>query len=277
LTGIGAIWDIKKMQTVTSKDGTRIAYDKIGTGPAVIFVTGATGTRSDPYSAGIAELLSSDFSAIYYDRRGRGDSTDTQPFSVEKEIEDIEAIIDAEGGFAYLYGLSSGGALALEATIALKDKVKKLAVYEIPYDESEAGTKAWHEYTTKLTEAIAADRRGDAIALFMKFVGVPDEMLAGMRQAPFWKGMEAVAPTLLYDAAALGKDRIVPRERVKNLTTPTFVIDGGGSLESMPFMNISAQALTKALPNATHQTLEGQTHDVDMKVLAPVLKKFFKA
>src|SRR5258708_2518620 len=188
------------MQTVTSKDGTIIAYEKLGAGPAVILVGGAMTIHSD--LTPLAQLLASDFTVINYDRRGRGDSTDTNPFSVEREIEDIKALIDATGGTAYLFGISSGGALALEATIFLANKVKKLAVYEIPYDASEVGIKAWHEYTAKLSEFITADRRGDSVALFMKFVGVPDEMVTGMRQAPFWQGMEKVAPTLLYDAAA---------------------------------------------------------------------------
>jgi pimeloyl-ACP methyl ester carboxylesterase len=264
------------MQTVTSKDGSTIAYDKLGQGPAVIMVTGATGTRNDPHSQGLAQLLSTDLTVYNYDRRGRGDSTDTQPFSVQKEIEDIEALIDAAGGSAYLYGISSGGALALEAAIALKDKVTKLAVYEVPYDESEAGIQAWHGYTKEIADAISSGRKGDAAAAFMKFVGVPDEMLQGMKQAPFWAGMEAVAPTLLYDAAALGEDRMVPRERAKNITAQTLVMDGGGSLQIMPFMNVSAEALAQVIPNVQRQTLEGQTHDVDMKVLAPVLIKFFK-
>jgi pimeloyl-ACP methyl ester carboxylesterase len=261
------------MQTVTSKDGTKIAYEKIGNGPAVILVTGATATRSS--FENLANLLTSNFTVYYYDRRGRGDSTDTQPFSVEKEGEDIEALIDISGGSAYVFGISSGGALALEAAIVLKEKITKLALYEIPYDDSETGIKAWHEYTTKLSEFIKADRRGDAVALFMKFVGVPDEMVSGMRQAPFWQGMEALAPTLLYDAAALGEDRVVPGEKAKNVTARTLVLEGGGSLQRMPFMQVSAEVLAKAIPNAEHQTLEGQTHDVDMKVLAPVLQKFF--
>jgi pimeloyl-ACP methyl ester carboxylesterase len=265
------------MQTVTSKDGTTIAYDKTGQGPAVIMVAGATSTRSDPHSQGLAQLLSTDLTVYNYDRRGRGDSTDTKPSSVQKEIEDIEALIDAAGGTAYVYGISSGGALSLEAAIALKDKVTKLALYEVPYDESETGIAAWHEYTKAISEAISAGRNGDAAAAFMKFVGVPDEMLAGMRQAPFWAGMEAVAPTLLYDAAALGEDRMIPRERAKNVTAKTLVMDGGGSLAIMPFMKVAADELAKVIPNVERQTLEGQTHDVDMKVLAPVLIKFFKA
>lgn len=176
-----------------------------------------------------------------------------------------------------MFGISSGGALALEATISLKDKVEKLAVYEIPYDSSEAGIKAWHEYRTKLSEIIKAGRLGDAVELFMKFVGVPDEMLEGMRLAPFWQGMKKMAPTLLYDAAALGQDRIVPSERVKTVTAQTLVIDGGDSKKVMPFIHVTANTLAKAIANAQHQTLKGQRHDVDMKVLAPVLGNFFKS
>jgi pimeloyl-ACP methyl ester carboxylesterase len=263
------------MQTVTSKDGTTIAYDKSGHGPALIVVTGAMGSRTDPHSAAFAQLLSSDLTVINYDRRGRGDSTDTKPSSIQKEIEDIGALIDAVGGTAYLYGISSGGALALEASAALKDKVTKLAVYEVPYDESEDGIKAWHEYTAKLTDAIANNKPGDAVTLFMKFVGVPDEMLAGMRQSPYWQGMEAVAPSLRYDAAALGESRLVPRDRIKNITAQTLVLDGSESLTLMPFMNIAAKEITASLPNAEHKTIEGQSHDVDMKVLAPILKDFY--
>lgn len=261
------------MQTVISKDGTKIAYEKAGQGPAVILVEGATATRLA--SVALASLLSPHFTVYSYDRRGRGDSGDTQPFAVEREIEDIEALIDAAGGSAYAYGISSGGALALEAAISLQDKVTKLAVYEIPYDDSEAGIKAWHEYRRSLSEAIAADNRSEAITIFMKFVGVPDEMLKGMRQAPFWQGLEQIAPTLLYDAAALGQERTVPTERAASLTIPTLIIDGGESLKLTPFMRVSTETLAKAIPHATRKTLEGQSHDVDMNVLAPVLIEFF--
>ncbi len=263
------------MATVISKDGTTITYEKVGSGPPVVLIEGATATRAA--SEGLAHLLAPEFTVYSFDRRGRGDSTDTQPSSVAQEIEDIETLIDAAGGSAHLYGISSGGALALEATIALKEKVKKLAVYEVPYDSSVAGIEAWHKYESNLAEAIKANRRGDAIALFMKFVGVPDEMIAGMRPAPFWQGMEAIAPTLLYDAAALGEDRTVPGERAKHITTRTLVIDGGASVEHMPFMQTSAEALAQAIPNAERQTLAGQSHDVDMNILAPVLKEFFNS
>lgn len=264
-------------QVVVSKDGTKIAYETTGKGPAVILIGGATSTRNDPYAIGLAHLLASDFTAYYYDRRGRGDSTDIKPYSVKKEIEDIEALIDAAGGSAYLYGISSGGALALEAAIALTDKVRKLAVYEIPYDSSQAGIKAWHEYRRNLSDAIAEDNRSGAVTEFMKFVGVPDDMIDGMRQAPFWHGLEMVAPTLLYDAACLGDDRTVPIERAAKIKAQTLIMDGGASLQLLPFMHATAQALGKAIPSATVKTLEGQGHDVDINVQAPVLAEFFKA
>jgi pimeloyl-ACP methyl ester carboxylesterase len=182
------------MAQVISKDGTRIVYDKVGKGPAVIFVEGATATRSS--FEDLANLLAPNFTVYYYDRRGRGDSSDTLPYSVEKEIEDIEVLVDEAGGTAYVYGISSGGALALEAASKLANKVKKLAIYEVPYDESESGQAKWKEYKTTLNESLKAGKNGDAITAFMKLVDVPDEMLAGMKQSPFWPELEKVAPTL---------------------------------------------------------------------------------
>ena len=262
------------MAQVVSKDGTKIVYDKVGQGPAAVFVEGATATRSSFVE--LANLLAPHFTVYFYDRRGRGDSSDTLPYSVEKEIEDIEVLIDEAGGKAYLYGISSGGALALEAASKLGNKVKRLAIYEVPYDESEAGQAKWKEYKSTLSESLRAGKNGDAITAFMKLVDVPDEMLAGMKQSPFWPEMEKVAPTLAYDAACLGEDRKIPADRAQHLTVPTLVMDGGGSLESYPNMRASAEKLSRLIPNAEWQTLEGQTHNVDSKVLAPVLEKFFK-
>lgn len=262
------------MQTIISKDGTKIAYEKIGNGRTVILVEGATATRSS--SENLAKLLSTEFTVYYYDRRGRGDSTDTKPYTVEREIEDIEALIDKAGGTAFVYGISSGSALALEAASNLTNKITKLAVYEVPYDESVEGIKSWHEYTDKLNVLIKEENRTEAVILFMKFVGVPSEMIEGMRQAPFWKGLEIVAPTLIYDAACLGEDRVVPVERVKQITAQTLIMDGGGSLKIMPFMHASAERLAQIIPRVNRQTLEGQTHNVDMNVLASALVKFFK-
>lgn len=266
------------MPTVTSRDGATIAYDTFGSGPAVILVDGALGYRSTfGGESELAQLLAPHFTVYAYDRRGRGESSDTKPFAVAREADDIEALIDAAGGKAYLYGISSGAALALEAALALPGKVTKLAMYEAPYDSSEAGVRAWHGYRATLDELIAAGKPGDAVALFMAFVGAPEDMIAGMRQSPMWSTFEAVGDTLPYDAAALGADRTVPVERASTLTIPALVMDGGANIEIMPFMRASAEALARAIPHAEHQTLEGQRHDVDAKALAPVLIAFFQS
>jgi pimeloyl-ACP methyl ester carboxylesterase len=154
--------------------------------------------------------------------------------------------------------------------------VKKLAIYETPYDNSEAGIQAWHAYRTQLAEFLASGQRGEAAALFMRFVGAPEEMVAGARQSPMWTIMEAVAPTLAYDAAALGPDRRVPTARAAAVTVPTLIMDGGASEEAIPFMRATAEALTKAIPHAQHEILAGQSHNVDAKALAPALTAFFQ-
>jgi pimeloyl-ACP methyl ester carboxylesterase len=261
------------MKKVTSKDGTEIAYDERGTGPAVILVDGALCFRSFGPMPRLSELLAPRFTVYNYDRRGRGDSGDTQHYAVTHEIEDIEALIDEAGGSAFVFGTSSGGALALEAALKLGDKIKKLAMYEPPYNSDKSLKQSWKEYRKELADFVAAGRRGDAAALFMRSVGTPDDQIAGMRQAPVWSVFEAVAPTLAYDAAVLGEDRSVPTERAAKVAVPTLVING----TAIPFMLETAQALAQAIPHAKHRTLEGQTHDVNLEVLAPVLVEFFSS
>ncbi len=263
------------MQTVASNDGTKIVFDKAGAGPAVVIVDGATGRRATGFSTKLAELLAPKFTVYTYDRRGRGDSTDTQPFAVAREVEDIAALIGDAGGGAALVGFSSGGALALEAAIKLGKQVRRLAIYEVPYDDSENGIRAWHEYTKRLDETLGAGNRKEAATLFMQFVGVPNEMLVGMQNSPMWPMMEAVAPTLAYDAAVLGKDRTVPVARAASLRMPVFLIDGEASAQFMPFMAASADALAKAIPQAERKTLRGQAHNVAPEAIAPVLTTFF--
>ena len=260
------------MKKAISKDGTEVAYDKRGQGPAVILVDGALCYRSFGPMAQLAELLAPHFTVYTYDRRGRGDSGDTQPYSLAREVEDIEALIKEAGGAAFVFGTSSGGCLALEAAITLGNKTKKLAMYEAPYNSEKAAQQAWKEYRQQLSELLAAGRRGDAVVLFMKFVGTPADQIDGMRYAPVWPMFEAVAPTLAYDAAAIGEDRSVPAKRAANVTAPTLVLNG----TVIPFMLDTAQTLAKAIPGAQHRTLEGQPHDVNLEVLAPVLVEFFK-
>ncbi len=261
------------MERVESKDGTSIAYERVGAGPAVVIVDGALSTRGS--KADLAILLGERFTVFRYDRRGRGDSGDTQPYAVDREIEDIDALIDAAGGSAFLYGHSSGGCLALDATVELGAKVGKLAMYEAPYNDDPAAQKAWGEYLTSLTELLASDLRGDAVALFMALVGTPAAQIEGMRQAPFWAGLEAIAPTLAYDhTGIMGKHGSIPTERAARVDVPTLVMSGTAGL---PFMLETARTLSMTIPRAELRTLDGQAHDVHADVLAPVLAAFFEA
>jgi pimeloyl-ACP methyl ester carboxylesterase len=261
------------MNTVTSKDATKITYDQQGEGPAVILVDGALCTRSIGSKPELIKLLASHFTVFSYDRRGRGDSGDTKPYSVGREIEDIGALIDKAGGTVCLYGHSSGAALALEAAVQLGKKVRKLAMYEAPYNEDTQAQQAWREYLKQLTALLEADRRGDAVTLFMRFVGMPADQVEAMRHAPIWAIFEAVAPTLEYDhAAILGEDPSVPIDLAASANLPALVMTGGSSY---PFMHDTAQTLSQAMPLAELRTLEGQTHDVSPDALTPVLVEFF--
>ena len=263
------------MQTLTSRDGTTIAYDREGDGPAVILVAGALCARLSWSGPAIAAHLASQYTVYNYDRRGRGDSGDVKPYAVEREIEDIEALIDTAGGSASLFGHSSGAALALDAALALGRKVVKLALYEAPYNDDPAAQQAWRDYTQRLTELLAADRRGDALALFMTLVGTPPAQIDEMRQAPFWPGLEALAPTLAYDhTAIMGEDGAVPRARAAQVRVPTLVMAGGASY---PFMHDTARTLSTVIPHAQLRILEGQRHEVSTEVLAPALVEFFHA
>jgi pimeloyl-ACP methyl ester carboxylesterase len=264
------------VKTVTSKDGTTIAYDQWGSGPVVILVDGALQYRAfDQGMVQLAELLSPHFTVIHYDRRGRGDSTDTQPYTLEREIEDIEALIDEAGASASLYGISSGAALAMEAALKLGDKVPNLAMYEAPYNDDAAGRQAWQEYTKQLSKLLDAGRKGEALGLFMMLVGATADQVEEIRQTPMWPLWESIGHTLAYDhIAALGEEATVPTTRAALVTMPALVMDGSASF---PFMHTTAMKLANAMPRGQHRTLEGQTHEVAAEALAPVLVEFFKA
>lgn len=279
------------MNTVTSKDGTMIAYDTYGQGPAVILVNGALGTRS-PLSRVLPELLAPHFTVIDYDRRGRGDSADTFPYDVQREVEDIDALIDVAGGTAYLYGMSSGAVLALEAASRLPGKVNKLAMYEPPFIIDDSRPPAPHDYVEQLRAAIEAGCPGDAVEVFMtKALLIPPEFVVQMRSAPMsesfgdsdgmkppeWSDMEKVAHTLVYDGIIMGdmmSGKPLPPEKWSTNSAPTLVITGGNS---EPFFHDGAKALVDNLPNAKHRILEGQDHAVSPAALAPVLVEFFQS
>ena len=256
------------MRTVTSKDGTTIALDRLGDAPPVILVCGGSTDRSA--NAPLAALLAPHFTVFNYDRRGRGDSGDTTPYAVAREVEDIDAVITAAGGSACLYGTSSGAALALEAA-ASGLAITRLALWEPPFilDESRRPPV---DQVERYDKFIAAGRRGDAVEYFMaKVVGLPAEFVAFARTQPWWPAQEALAHTLAYDATVMG-DYSLPVERAASVTAPTLVIAGGADF---PWMRDTAQALADALPDGQTRTLEGQGHNVDPAVLAPVLMEFF--
>ncbi|MEC5183874.1 pimeloyl-ACP methyl ester carboxylesterase [Cryobacterium sp. MP_3.1] len=253
------------MPTVRSRDGTTIAFDSLGSGPALILVDGATCYRDAGPMRPLAALMADSFTVYVYDRRGRGASGDTVPFSVAREIDDIAALTRSAGGHAALFGMSSGGALALAAAAQLGAAVSELAVYEVPVsiDLDPVATT----YSRKLSTALAAGRRGDAMALFLARVGMPAEQIEGMRQTPMWAGFEAIAPTLAYDDAVLG-DGLLPYDRIEAVQVPAVVLSGEFAPE---FIRESARALATALPNGRHVELPGQSHDVDIAVLAAAL------
>ncbi len=259
------------MEQVTSKDSTTIAFDRLGEGPAVILVSGGSVDRSS--LAALADLLAKRFTVFNYDRRGRGPSGDTPPYAVEREVEDIDAVVEAAGGSAYLFGSSSGAALALEAARQLPNRITKLALWEPPYIP-EGFPRPPADTAKTFSDLVAAGKRGDAAEYFMaKVVGMPPEFVAQARSSPWWPAQEALAHTLAYDATIMG-DYSLPTERAAQVTIPTLVLDGGASF---PFLHPTALALAAALPNGRQQTLEGQSHDVAAEVLAPALEEFYTA
>src|SRR5215211_6226141 len=259
------------MNRVQSKDGTSIAFDRSGEGQAIVMVGGGSVDRMA--NAPLAALLTKHFTIFNYDRRGRGDSGDTAPYAVEREIEDIDALINEAGGSASVYGTSSGAALALEAA-ANGLAITKLALWEPPFILDDSRPRPPADTARIYTELVSTGRRGDAVEFFMRqVVGLPAEFVAEARKAPWWPAQEALAHTLAYDATIMG-DYSLPTERVTSVTIPTLVLDGGASFE---WMGETAQAIVDLLPNGQRRTLEGQRHDVAAEVLAPVLEEFFAA
>src|ERR1700730_1395032 len=261
-------------KTVLSRDGTAIAFQRIGHGPAVILVDGALCYRGLGQSGHLARLLAPHFAVFTYDRRGRGGRGDTSPYAVEREIEDIAALLSEAGGGAVLWGMSSGAVLGLEATNRLRG-IKKLALYEAPFivDNSRPTTERdW----VRIAGAVAANRRSEAIKLFLKLVGVPAFFIAVMPLTPIWSKLKAIAHTLPYDGAIVGdnqRGKPLPAGRWASITVPALVMDGGNS---PAWMRHGSQSLASVLPNAQYRTLEGQTHMLKPKVHAPLLVEFFK-
>ena len=258
---------------VKSKDGTTIAYERSGNGPALILVDGALCSRAFGPSPKLAALMARHFTVYTYDRRGRGQSGDTPPYSPAREVEDISALVEAAGGSAFLLGLSSGGALALEAA-ASGLPINRVVAYEPPYvDDSGQRDGAAHE--RQLTRLVAEGNRGGAVKYFMRdMVGAPAPMVVMMRLMPWiWRKLQAVAHTLPYDAAVMTAFRI-PRARFASIGVPVLVMNG---TKTDPRLREAAQKIVDVIPAARHRELSGQTHNVKPDVLTPAAVEFFTA
>lgn len=259
------------MSIVTSKDGTPIAFEKLGGGMPLILVDGALCSRSFGPMPKFASMLSKNFTVLMYDRRGRGESEDSTPYSPEREVEDIEALVNVAGGSAYIFGISSGAALALKAA-EKKIGITKLALYEPPfvYDTTKDAPPLNHE--SKLKELLAAGNRSGAVKYFMTgMVGMPSVAAFVMQLMPMWKKLKAVAHTLPYDAAVMG-DFSVPIARIATVTVPTLIAGGG---KSSAALRRAVHLVADALPNGTLKIMDNENHNVAAPALVPVLTDFF--
>jgi pimeloyl-ACP methyl ester carboxylesterase len=265
------------MEKTQSRDGVTIAFDRLGEGPAVVLVGGALSRREAGPAGLVAALLAPHFTVFTYDRRGRGDSGDVTPYAVEREIEDLDAVINAAGGSACVYGSSSGAVLALRAA-AHGSGVTKLALYEPPFILDDSRPIA-HDFSAQIVELLAQGRRGDAIEYFMtKGAEAPAELVAMMRQQPMWAAMEQLAPTLTYDVTIMGDTQrgkpLSPEwiAQMSAITAPTLVMGGGAS---PAWLRHAARSAAEGIPGAQFRLLEGQTHGVAAEAIAPALETFF--
>ena len=266
--------NVESVQSVVSRDGTQIAYEQSGAGPALILIGGAFGERTT--AAGLAALLAPRFTVFAYDRRGRGGSGATPTYAVEREVEDLEARIDGAGGAAFVYGHSSGAALAIEAS-AEGLPIGRLVLYEPPYIVDHSRTPMPPNFESRLRAAVAAGRPGDAVEAFWEVaLQMPPAAIADARKAPFWPHLESLAHTLPYDQAIVAPHqagRPLPAEWARKITLPTLVLDGG---DSPTYMRNAVAAVAELLPNAERRTIPGQGHGAPPDVMAPIVTEFLE-
>lgn len=259
------------MTQVKSKDGTLIAYHKAGTGPAIILVDGAFCSKDFGPMPKLAPLLSQHFTVITYDRRARGESGDTKPYAIDREIEDIEALITNHGGRAHLFGVSSGAILALHA-VAKGLNVPKLAIFEPPFAGKAQQARRPHA-VRELTGLIDHNELGKAVKFYLrKVMGVPAIFTFLIRMSQNWSKMTANARSLPYDATICG-DFEIPKGIADSISIPVLAID---SIKSPKILRTAVESVVNALPNATRKSLNGTLHDVPAKILVPELAQFFR-
>jgi pimeloyl-ACP methyl ester carboxylesterase len=266
------------MGTVLSVDGTAICFDAWGDGQPLIMIDGATSYRAvSQIHAQVGALLREEFRVYSYDRRGRGESGDTAPYAVQREIEDLAALIADAGAPAFVGGVSSGAVLALEAAAAGLP-IARLALFEPPFVVDDSRPPVPADYVQRLDACIADGRPGDAVELFMTgAVGMPAEYVGGMRQSPFWPALEAIAHTIAYDGRVMGPTMSgapLPADRWAAVSMPTLVMYGRGT---EPWLISAARALADLLPAASLQAVEGAQHYVTAEVLAAALRQFASA
>jgi pimeloyl-ACP methyl ester carboxylesterase len=260
------------MEIVKSKDGTPIAFDRSGEGLAVILVSGAFIDRTHAFNVELGRILASQFMVINYDRRGRGNSGDTKPYAVEREIEDLEALVGAAGGSACMLGVSSGAVLALKAA-ARGLAIEKLALFEPPFMLAEADRPS-ADHALQLNHFIEAGKRAEATSYFMtRVMGMPAIVPLLMRLTPYWSRSVALAHTLPYESAIMG-DFSFPEKLAASVRIPTLVV--GGSKSPRPLRD-AVWTVAGSMPNAEGRLLEGQAHNVSAKVPAPAIEQFFCA
>jgi pimeloyl-ACP methyl ester carboxylesterase len=258
------------METTRSADGTTIAFDRVGQGPTLVIVGGAFGDRATPRA--VADALAPHFTVVCYDRRGRGASGDTPPYAIEREVEDLDAVIVATGGSAFVYGHSSGAILALEAATR-SEAIVGLTAYEPPYVVGDDRARTL-DLDARVTALLAAGRPDDAMeTFFLEGPQAPAEVVAAMKPTPAWQEMAKLAHTLPYDLALTG-DQVIPVDRLATIGIPTLVLSGA---DSPLWARNAVTAVAEAIPGARHASLAGQTHAVSPDALVPVLREAFSA
>lgn len=255
--------------TVRSADGTAIAFERSGTGPPLVLVDAAGHFRGFSSFRGLIDLLAGDFTVVHYDRRGRGDSGDTPPYAVEREVEDLAALIEDAGGSACVYAFSSGGLVALQAAAAGLP-IPAMALLEPPIGTEEDRPEQ-AAFTAELARLVDDGRRAAAVEHFLVGIGVPADLVEGMRGSPSWSAMESVAHTLVYDSEV---SEATTTDLLASVAVPTLVLDSRGSSDDLTGMAASVAAL---LPAGVHRSLPGGWHGVADEDLAPVLVDFLGA
>jgi pimeloyl-ACP methyl ester carboxylesterase len=254
-------------QVLSATDKTSIAFERFGHGAPLILIVGAFNTRAT--GVPLAQALAPHFSVYTYDRRGRGDSGDGPRYAIAREVDDLAALIAEAGGTAAVFGYSSGAMLALEAA-ASGLAISRLVLYDAPYAVGDWQRPDPVDHAAQLAALIEAGRRGEAVEYFQRhLVGMPEEVIVQLRQAPFRPALEALAHTLVYDATLIG-DRTLPAALVSRVRIPTLVMAGGAS----PFMRAAAEALAAALPAGQAHIFDGQGHDIEPAVVGPVVATF---